>query len=312
MGERDATTVLIVATEQETGEKLRHLLHGSGKPVLALETITDVATVPERIKSWKPHVLAVDVGLQLSPQDLKRLGVGVVRFDPLALDLEALAQQIVQRQGAAPEQTIPPAVLPRPATGAAVGFQGIKGGVGTTTVAAGMAVAPTKQRNRTANLKLDSAGGVAGDCALTLRAEMDGQDTHLFTTDAGILMVQGGVDLGQIWPILSRDYDVIVVDAGRVGEHIAETRALVRLGVLFFLVVTADEIPMLQPGSYPGYRLFLNREPERKWWQWDMAGAAPYDPEITARVNQGRFGTSSAFLLGMSEFTTRVVTREIV
>jgi hypothetical protein len=257
-------------------------------------------------------VLAVDVGLQLSPQDLKRLGVGVVRFDPLALDLEALAQQIVQRQGAAPEQTVPPTVLPRPATGAAVGFQGIKGGVGTTTVAAGMALSAARQRYRTAILDLDSAGGVAGDCALTLRAEMDGQDTHLFTTDAGILIVQGGVDLGQIWPILSRDYDVIVVDAGRVGEHIAETRALVRLGVLFFLVVTADEIPMLQPGSYPGYRLFLNREPERKWWQWDMAGAAPYDPEMTARVNHGRFGTSSAFLLGMSEFTTRVVAREIV
>jgi hypothetical protein len=298
----DITTFLIVAFDQDIGQKVRELLHGTGMSLLALDVLTcaiDASRLREAVRSWRPQVLVVDSRVKLDPSDWD---VPVVTFDPLSFDLLDLTEQILERKRAIPDEPIAPS---RPHHGIAVGFQGIKGGVGTTTVAAGMAVAAARSEYRTAILDL------SGDCALTLRANPDKEDGNLFLTEDGILVVQSVADLGQIWSILSSEYDVVVVDAGRVGENVGEARALTRLGVLFFLVVTGDEIELLQPGRYPGYRPFLNRESAGRWWQLSMAGAVPDDPDLTARVNRGEFGTSSPFLLGMGEFAARVVRGEI-
>ena len=296
-------TFLIVALNKEVGEQAKQALHGTGKTLLALDIVTDLANMSGYVDSWKPQVLVVDSRLKI---DTEGYTVPVVKFDPLAFDVETLSNRIMQPPASTPMAPSSPTISKQPAHGIAVGFQGVKGGVGTTTVVAGMAEAAAQSGYRAAILDL------AGDCAITLRAQADEQDGHLYLTDKGILVVQGGADLQQIWQVLSAEYDVIVVDAGRVGEYKTETRALIRLGVLFFLVVTSREIELLQPGSYPGYRLFLNRQPDRRWWQWDMAGGVLYDPEMTDRVNRGEFGASSPFLLGMQEFTARVVQREIV
>jgi CheY-like chemotaxis protein len=296
-------TILVVASSAEVGERVKRLLHGTGKPLLALDIVTDVARLAAYVDSWRPHVLAVDAGLKLSEEEWR---VPIAVFDPLAFDPQTLANEILHLPPGAPAEA-PLSIGPkRPAHGVAIGFQGVKGGVGTTTAAAGTAEAAVRCGYRAAIVDL------AGDCAVTLRARADEQDGHLFLTESGIMIVQGAADLRQVWQVLSEEYDVVVIDAGRSGEHVAEVRTLIRLGVLFFLVVTDKEIEFLQPGRYPGYRLFLNRQPDRRWWQWDVAGGAPYDPEMTDRVNRGEFGTVSAFLLGMQEFTTRVVQREIV
>ena len=298
------TTFLVVALDARVGERVREQLHGTGKALLALDVVTELAQLPEAIRSWQPQMLVVDAGLNLDPQEM---GIPLVPFDPAAFDAETLADQVVE--GAAPPP--PPSPAWRPRHGVAVGFQGIKGGVGTTAVAAGMAVAAARSGYRAAILDL------AGDCALTLRARAHEEDPQVSWSGAGggesaILIVQGPVDLKEIWSLFRDRADVVVVDAGRVGEHVAETRALTRLGVLFFLVLTAEEIELLQPGRYPGYRLFLNREPNRRWWQWDVAGGVPDDPEMSARLNRGDFGAPSPFLLGMQEFTARVVQGEVV
>ena len=296
-------TFLIVASNKEVGEQVKQALHGTGKPLLALDIVTDLSNLSGYADSWKPQVLVADSRLKI---DIEGCTVPVVKFNPLAFDVETLSNRIMQPPATTPTTAPPSTISKQPAHGIAVGFQGVKGGVGTTTVVAGMAEAAVQSGYRAAILDL------AGDCAITLRAQADEQDGHLYLTDKGILVVQGVADLQQIWQVLSEEYDVIVVDAGRVGERKTETRALIRLGVLFFLVVTSKEIELLQPGSYPGYRLFLNQQPDRRWWQWDMAGGVLYDPERTDRVNRGEFGASSPFLLGMQEFTARVVQREIV
>lgn len=296
-------TFLIVTLDKEVGEQVKQVLHGTGKSLLALDIVTDLANLSGYVDSWKPQVLVVDSRLKI---DIEGYTVPVVEFNPLAFDVETLSNRIMQPPAIAPVASPSSNISKQPAHGIAVGFQGVKGGVGTTTVVTGMAEAAAQSGYRAAILDL------AGDCAITLRAQADEQDSHLYLTDKGILVVQGVADLQQIWQVLSEEYDVIVVDAGRVGEHKTETRALIRLGVLFFLVVTGKEIELLQPGSYPGYRLFLNQQPDRRWWQWDMAVGVLYDPEMTDRVNRGEFGASSPFLLGMQEFTARVVQREIV
>jgi hypothetical protein len=302
MSSANVTTCLIAASSVESGREVQELLHKTGKSLLVVDVVADATCLSMALDNYKPDVLVADDNLNLDPRDY---GVPVVRFGPFPIDVEDLSNQIVRREGEMPSASspVPERTISR---GVAIGFQGIKGGVGTTTVAAGMAAAAAGCGYRTAVLDL------AGDCALTLRAQPDQKDGNLYLTENGILVVQDSKDLGQTWQILQSEYDVVVVDAGRVGENVPEARALVRLGVLFFLVITTGEIEMLNPGSYPGYRLFLNRQPNRRWWQLCVAGGVPDDPEVTERVNRGTFGASSPFLLEMQQFTTRVVQREII
>jgi len=296
------TTCLIVALDLEVGKRVGAELHATGKPVLALDVVTELARLPETIRSWRPHVLVVDTRLHLDPQGV---GLPLVPYDPAALDAETLAAQMLSGRPAAP---LPP--RPRLHHGVALGFQGIKGGVGTSTIAAGVAVAAAQSGYRAAMLDL------AGDCALTLGAEALPDDPRLLLSRAAgtktpIAIVQGAVDLHEAWSRFSQMADVVVVDAGRVGEHVAETHTLTRLGVRFFLVLTAQEMELLRPQVHPGYSIFLNREPVRSWWQWDVAGSTPEDPQMHARLNRGEFGAPCPFLLGLQTFVARAMRAEV-
>jgi hypothetical protein len=295
------TTFLVFAPDVQLGERVKQLLHGTGQPLLALDIVADRTQLETALRAWKPRVLVADARLELKAD----WGLPVVEYDDGAFDAEALAARILQHETDPPEMRDAPPPE-RPAHGVAVGFQGIKGGVGTTTVVAGMALAAARKGYRTAILDL------SGDCALTLNARADEQDEHIFTSDEGILVIQGAADLPQVWQVLSEDYDVVVVDAGRDGEHATETRALTRLGVLFFLVVTAKEIELVHPGSYGRYRLFLNRQPDHRWWHLDLFAGIPDDPDLTERINRGKLASPSPFLEGMQAFTSRVLQREIV
>ena len=63
-------------------------------------------------------------------------------------------------------------------------------------------------------------------------------------------------------------------------------------------------VELLESGAYPSFLM-----------DGQVAPVLDYldtRPEMTDRVNRGEFGASSPFLLGMQEFTARVVQREIV
>ena len=170
-------TFLIVALNEEIGEQVKQALHGTGKPLLALDIVTDLANLSGYADSWKPQVLVADSRLKI---DIEGCTVPVVKFNPLAFDVETLSNRIMQPPASTPVAPSSPTISKQPAHGIAVGFQGVKGGVGTTTVVAGMAEAAVQSGYRAAILDL------AGDCAITLRAQADEQDGHLYLTDKGI------------------------------------------------------------------------------------------------------------------------------
>lgn len=312
------TNIFIVVQNIHIGEQIRDALHNTGLDLLVMEIIDRPETLASLVITWRPQVLVAQQGLSL-----EGISVPVVWFDCSAFNPQAVGKAVVQ--AAASAVAARPALQPHKPSqmpfvfspnlvrgGIAVGLQGVKGGVGTTTVACAIAITARHQQRQVAILDFDYNGS---DCAVTLHAREDQENPHLFMSDEGILVVRAPVDLNRVWATLADEYDVIVVDAGRVGECPEAVRALARMGVQWFLVCSPETLELLDPGRYPGFRILLNRERARRWWQWDVAGTLPNDELVTDQINRGAFnmaGAPSPFALGIQGFTSRLLLGEVV
>ena len=306
------TNILVVAENTDIGGQVKDLLHRTGMDLLVLEVVTDPGGVPDLVVSWRPNVIVAQQGLPL-----EGVSTPVVCFDITAFDPRAVAEAAIHaaaNSGRPDSEIQPPTPSLMPAAnarrGIAIGLQGVKGGVGTTTIACAIAEIACRQRRKVAVIDLDRS---VSDCAITLRARGDADNPHLFMSDEGILIVRAPADLNRVWNKLVDEYDVIVVDAGRAGEFPDAVRALARLGVLWFLVCSPETLERLDPGRYPGFRILLNRERARRWFQWDVAGTLPDDEQVTRQINQGAFcNAESPFASSVQGFTARLLAGEVV
>ena len=284
--------VVILASTEELAEQVAYHLMATGKDLLVVDVTTTLRELGAMVASLQPDALVVQEDLT----DQVKTDTPIFTFgadftpdqaDPLA---DAILRGMTERK---PEPV--PTSYATQYYSAALAFQGIKGGVGTTSLACGAAVVATRAKQRT--VILDLAGG---DCVRTLRGRR--HEDGRFVTEVGVDIIAGAVDVEQAWPRLRQDYDVIVVDAGRVGRYKSAVRALGRRGVRFYLVTTPAWLHLVN-GSYPGYELLINRVDRVKYEGTEV----PLDPDLSSRVNKGSFASSSPFLVGVEHFVLNVM-----
>lgn len=290
-GRENMRNVVVLASTEELAERVAYHLMATGKDLLVVDVTTNLRELGAMVASLQPDALVVQEDLA----DQVKTDTPVFTFgadftpdraDPLA---DAILRGMAERK-------------PKPAStsyatqyySTALAFQGIKGGVGTTSLACGAAVVATRAGQHT--VVLDLAGG---DCVRTLRGRR--HEDGRFVTEIGVDIIAGAVDVDQAWPRLQRDYDVIVVDAGRVGRYGPAVRALGQRGVRFYLVTTPAWLHLVN-GSYPGYELLINRVTRAS-----EGTEVPLDPDLSSRVNKGNFASSSPFLAGVEHFVLSVM-----
>lgn len=281
---------IVYASTRELAETVGRLVVQTGYDVLFLDATDDPQEALKLARAWKASAVVMEEGLQDPGFE-----VPVITFRAEAVKPEAIASAVLSAAPAPPAEEKPLAFR------AALGFQGIKGGVGTTTIACAVAAKAAELGLRT--VVLDLAGG---DCIITLRGKEDEKDRHLYVAENGIVIVAapGGLLPQEVWDALEEDYDLIVVDAGRAGENRRAVGEMMRRGVRFFLVATPACVEDLERGAFPGYEFILNRHTGA--WKGFQA-LFPEDPDVTGAVNRGEFGKGGALLAKAGEFLAGVL-----
>lgn len=217
-------------------------------------------------RAIQPEVILAETGVVLDTT------LRVIRFDPARFDpLEVAAQILSDPAPAAPEMKPAPCLTWR----TALGFAGMAGGVGTTTLVCAFAQAAARRGENT--LIVDMAGG---DCLPTL-----GGDLRRETAAWSVRKQEFGDRLGLIvadsLTCIERQPDALLIDLGVMTRR-ARVDAVTRAGVKVFYVLphALDMAGLSHPAQE---RRLVSMAPKAS------PAAFPFDPELVRRINAKTF-----------------------
>lgn len=221
-------------------------------------------------RATQPEVALMESGLNIAPPS----GARVVHFDPARFDPAEVARRIADPE---PASAVPCAPPPTPSLTwrTALGFVGMAGGVGTTTLVCALALAAARRGENA--LVVDMAGG---DCLPTFGGELR-RETAAWSVRKKEYGERLGVIVASSLSRIERQPDVLLVDAGSLRE-MARADALTRSGITLFYVVPhdLDAAGLTHPTKE---RRLVNKASKAG------EGRIPFDEALTARINAGRF-----------------------
>lgn len=256
---------IIVCREQQAALEAEEQLLTRGRGIACQGCVTPGQhKVFER--AIQPEVILAETGVELDTT------LRVIRFDPARFDpLEVVSQLLTDLAPAVPETKPAPCLTWR----VALGFAGMAGGVGTTSLVCAFALAAARRGENV--LLVDMAGG---DCLPTL-----GGDLRRETAAWSVRKKEFGDGLTVIVADslnhIERQPDALLIDLGAMTNR-ARIDAVTRAGVKVFYVLP-HALDMAGVSHPAPERRLVTLAPR-------PSGADfPFEPELVRRINAKTF-----------------------